>query len=102
MSTSGISSGLDSLLLSYYQTQQNASPTAVAANAANMPSTSKGATAKDKLPWNTPITKSNAETAKILSTTNFLDTKNVPLSAGATSDTKLEQDNQKLFSLYNA
>ncbi|HXS06513.1 MAG TPA: hypothetical protein VN723_06975, partial [Rhizomicrobium sp.] len=77
MSTSGIFSGLDSLLLSYYQTQQAASPSAVAAaNAVNTPSASanKSATAKDSPPWFTPITKSNAETAKILSTTNFLDT----------------------------
>ncbi len=37
-----------------------------------------------------------------MSTTNFLDTSNVPLTPGATSGTKTEQDNQKLFSLYNA
>ena len=43
-----------------------------------------------------------AQQAKVLGTTNFLDTTNVPLSAGATSDAKMEQDNQKLFSLYNA
>ncbi len=40
--------------------------------------------------------------AKVLSTTNFLDTSKVPLSAGATADTKMEQDNQKLFALYSA
>ncbi len=39
---------------------------------------------------------------QVLSTTNYLNTSNVPLSAGATSDSKMEQDNQKLFSLYNA
>ena len=37
-----------------------------------------------------------------MSTTNFLDTSNVPLTPGATSDAKTEQDNQKLFSVYNA
>lgn len=103
MTISGMS-GLDSVLLGYYQAQLNATPQAVAAaNAVSTSTTgSKSATAKDVLPWYTPISKSNAETAKILSTTNFLNTTNVPLSAGATSDTKLEQDNQKLFSIYNA
>ncbi len=92
------------MLLSYYQAQQNATPQAVAA--ANTVNSATGAgnsaTAKDVLPWNRPIPKSNAETAKILSTTDFLSTTNVPLSGGATSDTKLEQDNQKLFSVYSA
>jgi hypothetical protein len=40
--------------------------------------------------------------AKVLSTTNFLDTSNVPLGATISSDQKTEQDNQKLFSLYTA
>jgi len=103
MSIGGIS-GLDSVLLSYFQAQQNASPSAIAAaRAVSTPAnTSNSATAKDNPPWNNPLTQSNAETAKILSTTNFLSTTNVPLSAGATSNTKLEQDNQKLFSIYNA
>ncbi|HEV7960398.1 MAG TPA: hypothetical protein VGP01_05165, partial [Rhizomicrobium sp.] len=103
MSIGGIS-GLDSLLLSYFQAQQNASPSAVAAASAvaNPATASNSATAKDNPPWNTPLTQSNAETAKILSTTNFLSTGNVPLSPGASSDGKLEQDNQKLFSVYNA
>ncbi|HWF63172.1 MAG TPA: hypothetical protein VN685_01015 [Rhizomicrobium sp.] len=102
MSTSGISPGLDSLLLSYYQTQQAATPSAVAAaNVVSNSSAGKSATAKDSPPWNTPLSKSNAETAKILSTTKFVNTSNVPLSAGATGDSKLEQDNQKLFTVYN-
>src|ERR1700742_1713202 len=104
MSSSGIS-GLDSVLLSYYQAQLNSSPSAIsAASQANAATTasSDSATANDDPPWNTPQTQSNAETAQILSTTNFINTSNVPLTAGATSDSKLEQDNQKLFSLYNA
>src|SRR3569833_34943 len=40
--------------------------------------------------------------SRALSTTDFLDTSNVPLSAGAGTDTKMEQDNQKLFSIYSA
>ncbi len=104
MSIGGISS-LDSVLLSYYQAQQNDTAAAVAAasatTAASSASSSNSATANDNPPWNSPLTQSNAETAKILSTTNFVSTTNVPLSAGATSNTKLEQDNQKLFSVYN-
>ncbi|HEX4370438.1 MAG TPA: hypothetical protein VH019_03745 [Rhizomicrobium sp.] len=103
--TIGGLSGLDSVLLSYYQAQQNDTPSAVAAanavNTASSASSANSATANDNPPWNNPITKSNAQTAKILSTTNFVSTTNVPLSAGATSNSKLEQDNQKLFSVYN-
>src|ERR1700735_315167 len=105
MTISSSMSGLDSVLLSYYQAQQNDTPSAVAAanatSTATSASSSNSATANDNPPWNNPITKSNAQTAKILSTTNFVSTTNVPLSAGATSNTKLEQDNQKLFSVYN-
>jgi hypothetical protein len=91
------------VLLSYYQAQQNSSPSALAAaNALAGNSTKKSATANDALPWLHPPRQSNAETAKLLSTTDFINTKNVPLSAGATTDSKLEQDNQNLFSLYNA
>src|SRR5262245_27808019 len=97
--------GIDSAtLLGFYQAQRNASSSAIAAgNRAIANSTRKpGATANDNPPWNTP-TPTNAKTdAKVLSTTYFLDTSKVPLSAGATTDTKTEQDNQKLFALYTA
>jgi hypothetical protein len=100
-------SGLDSsVLLSYYQTQLSSSPSAIAAqntlSSQTSASQAKSATANDAPPWQTPQTNTSAQTAKVLSTVNFLDTSNVPLSAGATSDAKLEQDNQKLFSLYSA
>ncbi len=99
-------SGLDSsVLLSYYQTQLNASPAAIAARNAINPQASNlshNATANDEPPWQKPQISASAQTAKVLSTTNFLDTSNVPLTGGATSDAKLEQDNQKLFSLYSA
>ena len=40
---------------------------------------------------------------KVLGITNFIDTSNVPKSAGSSDATaRLEQDNQKLFSLYTA
>jgi hypothetical protein len=102
---SSTSGGLDSLLLSYYQSQiasSSASSTASTAASTAATTASNKATANDVLPWNSITQVSNAQTAKILSTTNFMDTSNVPLTAGATTDTKTEQDNQKLFSLYNA
>jgi hypothetical protein len=102
----GSISGLDpSVLLGYYQTQLASSPTAIAAANALNTATAAGnsATANDDPPWETLTTGlNNAQTAKILSTTNFLNTSNVPLTPGATTDTKTEQDNQKLFSLYSA
>ncbi|HEY4077740.1 MAG TPA: hypothetical protein VGM26_12500, partial [Rhizomicrobium sp.] len=99
--------GIDSsVLLGLYQAQLAASPTAVAAanaQAARFASQQpNAATADDNPPWNTPNTNDPVQDAKVLSTTNFLDTSNVPLSVGSTSDAKMEQDNQKLFSLYSA
>ena len=99
--------GLDpSVLLGFYQAQRNASPSALAAGNARaaqlIAQQKKGATAKDDPPWD-HITKTDAkQDAKVLSTTNFLDTSKVPLSPGATADAKMEQDNQKLFALYSA
>src|ERR1700744_2782268 len=98
--------GIDSsVLLGLYQAQLAASPSALAAanaQAAQFASQQPGAaTANDNPPWNTPNTNDPVQDAKVLSTTNFLDTSNVPLSAGATSDSKMEQDNQKLFTVYN-
>src|SRR5580704_8212696 len=101
---SSTSGGLDSLLLSYYQAQQAASPSAIAAANAVAPAAAQnnGATANDVLPWEQPPPSQISEQAQLLSTTNFLNTSNVPLTPGATSDAKTEQDNQKLFSIYNA
>ena len=98
--------GIDSsVLLGFYQAQLTTAPSAIAAaNAQNTAAASQtnSATANDNPPWNAPTVSGPAETAAVLSTTNYLNTSNVPLSAGATSDSKMEQDNQKLFSLYNA
>jgi hypothetical protein len=97
--------GIDpSVLLGFYQTQLATSPSAIAAaNAQNAAATqTNSATANDNPPWNTPTASGPVETAAVLSTTNYVNTSNVPLTAGATSDAKMEQDNQKLFSLYNA
>jgi hypothetical protein len=104
MSSSGIS-GLDaSVLLGFYQAQRAANPSSIAAGnrLAVQNSHAKIATSTDNPPWNTPNTNDAKQDAKVLSTTNFLDTSKVPLSPGATTDAKTEQDNQKLFALYTA
>jgi hypothetical protein len=100
--------GLDSsVLLSYFNAQLSSSTSSIAAaNAQNTAlaatQNSNSATANDNPPWNTPNTNDAKQDAQVLSTTNFMNTSNVPLTAGATSDSKMEQDNQKLFSLYSA
>src|SRR5258706_2960546 len=99
--------GIDpSVLLGFYQSQLITSPSSIAANSIRQQqlaaSQNKGATAKDNPPWNTVTPTNAAQNAKVLGTTNFLDTSKVPLSAGAASDSKMEQDNQKLFALYSA
>ena len=103
---SGIGGIDSSVLLGFYQSQLLASPSALAAARAQQQqfaaSQKTGATSNDNPPWNTPNTNDAAQDAKVLGTTNFLDTSKVPLSAGATADSKMEQDNQKLFSLYSA
>ncbi|MEI9885733.1 MAG: hypothetical protein WDN08_04385 [Rhizomicrobium sp.] len=96
-----MSIGLDpNLLLSFYQSRLTSTPAQSAApaqaRAANL------ATAKDVTPWTIKQPDQNAMDAKVLATTNFLDTSNVPLSHTAREDSQTEQDNQKLFSLYSA
>src|ERR1041385_7409803 len=103
---SGIGGIDSSVLLGFYQSQLFNDPSTIAAANAqrqqHLASQHKGATAADNPPWNTPTTANAAHDAKVLGTTNFLDTSKVPLSPGATSDSKMEQDNQKLFALYSA
>src|SRR6185312_10129406 len=99
--------GIDSsVLLGLYQSQLLSNPSSISATNARvqqaLAAQNKGATANDNPPWNTPTPTNSKTDAKVLSTSNFLDTSNVPLSAGATTDSKMEQDNQKLFSLYSA
>jgi hypothetical protein len=97
-----------SLLLSYYQSQLAAAPSNIAAgNAQNGSVNAAGvltnsATANDDPPWENPTPTQNARDAQVLSTTNFLDTSNVPVLTPSSADAKTEQDNQKLFSLYTA
>src|SRR6478752_1029951 len=99
--------GIDSsVLLGLYQSQLLSNPSSISASNARVQAAiaahNKGATANDNPPWNTPTPTNSKQDAKVLSTTNFLDTSKVPLSAGAGADTKMEQDNQKLFALYSA
>jgi len=100
-------SGIDpSVLLGFYQSQLFSSPSSLAAARVQQQqfaaARKTSATDNDNPPWNTPNANNAHQDAKVLATTNFLDTSKVPLSAGATSDSKMEQDNQKLFALYNA
>jgi len=78
-------SGIDSsVLLGFYQSQLLASPSALAAARAQQQqfaaSRKTGATSTDNPPWNTPNTNDAKQDAKVLGTTNFLDTSKVPLS----------------------
>jgi hypothetical protein len=94
-----------SLLVNYYQAQinSNTASSAKTSGTSTPSSSSTSATANDNPPWeNLNPPSQEAQDAKILSITNFLDTSNVPLSAGSSADSKTEQDNQNLFSLYTA
>ena len=103
MSTGVSLLGLDSsTLLSYYQSKL---PPAGAAGTPGLTSTlaasNNSATANDDPPWEVTAPAQQSRDAQILSTTNFVDTNNVPLTTNG-ADAKTEQDNQKLFSLYTA
>ncbi len=101
MSTGAILTGFDpSTLLSYYQSRLPTAPSAgFAASAAR---TAKSATANDAPPWEAKAQPQESRDADVLATKNFLDLGDVPLNGGTTADAKTEQDNQKLFALYNA
>jgi hypothetical protein len=104
-----VSVGLDpSVLLSFYQSKlSSAAATSTAAAQANSAvgtsasslSSATSATANDEPPWEVTPAAQNIRDAQALSTTDFLNTTNL---AGTSTDSKTEQDNQKLFSLYSA
>jgi hypothetical protein len=105
MSTGVTGIGIDpSILLGYYQAQLPLPQTNPTAGTSAAPTTTapNSATANDNPPWNatTPPNPIAAD-AKVLSITNFMDTSNVPLTT-RTGDAATEQDNQKLFSIYQA
>lgn len=96
--------GFDStILLGYYSAQQTDSAVravaSVSGRTANATTTTSSTTPP---PWSTYTSPPQAiQDAKILDAKNFLDLSNVPNHASTTGQ-KLEQDNQKLFSLYQA
>lgn len=91
------------LLTSFYQSRL---PTATSSSAANSLTSAlqkkNSATANDVPPWTLKQPAQAAMDAKVLGTTNFLDTSKVPLSTSTATDARTEQDNQKLFALYSA
>lgn len=97
-----------SSLINYMDAQmQTTSLSSTSSSATQQTSTASGttnsATANDNPPWNnTSSPNQQARDAQIMSLTNFLDTSNVPYSAGSSASSKTEQDNQKLFSIYTA
>jgi hypothetical protein len=107
MATTTSITGFDSTtLLNYFQarsavnlvrTQSHNTSSSTAATAA-----ANKATAKDVAPWKQSAPTQLTRDADVLSTTDFMDTTNVPKFSGVTTDARLEQDNQKLFSLYTA
>ena len=105
MATTSIT-GIDtSTLLSYYSAQLSAvaaraTPASASQSTSSLHKTS--ATASDVTPWTLKSASQQTRDSQVLTATSFLDTTAVPLLPGSTSDTKLEQDNQKLFALYNA
>jgi hypothetical protein len=89
-----------STLVGYYNAKlpvQSAQPSRTAAIAA-----ANSATAHDAPPWEANQPTQQARDAAVLATDNFLDLTTIPRSAGGTTDSKTEQDNQKLFALYRA
>ncbi len=100
--SSGVTlAGFDpSTLLSYYQSKLPVAPSTNTLTSVSQAANS--ATANDAPPWEATPAAQESRDAQILSTTNFLDTSQVPLSAGTTTDAKTEHDNQKLFALYTA
>jgi hypothetical protein len=102
MSTGVSLTGFDpSTLLSYYQARLPVASSSLSAT--QLAQAQNSATANDNPPWETTTAPAQeAHDAQVLAINNFVDTSDVPLSAGSTTDSKTEQDNQKLFALYTA
>jgi len=89
-----------SVLLNYYAAKLPVATQSAASSATT--TTTNSATANDNPPWEaTTAPSQQAQDAQVLSTTNFIDLSNVPALA-SNADAEVEQDNQKLFSLYQA
>jgi hypothetical protein len=101
MSTGVTLTGFDpSTLLSYYQSKLPVAPST--STLTSLTQAANSATANDAPPWEATPPAQQQRDSQVLGITNFVDTSDVPLSAGTTTDTKTEQDNQKLFALYTA
>jgi hypothetical protein len=88
-----------SALVNYFNAKLPLSPAATQPAAS---SAASSATANDAPPWEAAQPSQQAGDARVLGTTDFLDLGNVPRNAGSAADAKTEQDNQKLFALYQA
>jgi hypothetical protein len=89
-----------SLLINYYTAKL---PMAPSQTATTLASSKPSATANDAPPWEaTSSPTQQAQDAQVLSTTKFVNLSNAALTPGSTADAKTEQDNQKLFALYQA
>ena len=102
-----MATGIDtSTLLNYYSAKLSTVAAHASKSSASSSSSSSSkktsATANDVTPWSLSKPSQEAHDKQVLTATSYLDTSNVPQLAGSTSDSKTEQDNQKLFSLYNA
>lgn len=90
-------------LLGYYNSQLTTSLTrklSAATSTSSNGSTSSTSSSKTSLTSSSTLSTQQRD-AKILSTTNYIDTSNVPASAVGDSGRR-EQDSQKLYSLYDA
>ncbi|HEY1632740.1 MAG TPA: hypothetical protein VGF56_15595 [Rhizomicrobium sp.] len=91
-----------SVLINYYNAKLPIGQSATGSSSASL-SGAKSATANDQPPWEaTTSPTQQASDAAALSTTKFLDLSKVSLSPTLSADAKTEQDNQKLFALYQA
>ncbi len=110
-----------STLLNYYNAKASAAAaratTASSSSSSSSSSTSskKGATANDVTPWSAKAESQEQRDAEVLTATSmldpllktdkkasFIDLSKVPVTSGTTKDSKTEQDNQRLFALYQA
>ncbi len=93
-------------LISYMNSQLQTSSLSLTSGSTSSATGTTGTTStssQNNPPWNSPNTATKqARDAQIMAMTNFLNTSNVPRSAGSTTATKTAQDNQRLFSLYTA
>jgi hypothetical protein len=94
-----------STLLNYFNARlpQSASqvPASPLASTSSPSTSSSSATSQDTPPWeNLNPPSQQAVDAQVLSTTNFINLDSATLTTGSTADDKTEEDNQKLFALY--